>query len=52
MVKIFATFFFAFLFPLLTLTAQPLVSPDKKVALKTNHLGNYSEIITIIKNYK
>lgn len=34
MVKIFATFFFAFLFPLLTLTAQHLVSPDKKISLE------------------
>lgn len=29
-----------------------LISPDKKVALKTNHLGDYSEILTIIKNNK
>lgn len=29
-----------------------LISPDKKVALKTNHLGDYSEIIGIVKEYK
>lgn len=27
-----------------------LISPDKKIVLKTNNLGNYSEILNIIKN--